>query len=111
MAQVQRDRSERELCLHLHDEVAVVVGQPDFGVAIFGEDPFRFDRWADDDRLEAPCWNGHALATNDFERDGIAVRLEVAIEFVALADLEWDGAQEKEERAFIERLVDAGLLD
>jgi hypothetical protein len=89
--------------LELHDDPAVVVGDPHLGPAALGEDPVRLDRGLDDHGVEGAGGHGHALATQHAQRHRIAIGLEVLLEAVGLPDRQRHGADVVQERAVVER--------
>src|SRR5258705_9716478 len=104
--EIEIQRAEGKLRLELEHYAPVVVREPDLGVSVFGEDSLRLNHRLHDNRVECPRRNRHPFLPEHADPHRIAVRPEITVEVVGLADLERDGPNEIKERAVIERLTD-----
>src|SRR5690606_1181876 len=86
-------------------EPLFVIREVDLRLAPFAEQAVRLDDRPHDDGLEGARRHGDRLLAEHLERDGVPVRLVVALESVGLTDLERKRPDEVEERDVVERLV------
>src|SRR5688500_7317515 len=109
-SQVQVQRAEGELRLHLEHDPVGIIGEPDLGLAAFREDAFRLDGRLDDDGLEGTSGNGDLLAAQYANLHRVPIRPEIPVELVRLPDLEGHRPDEIQERAVVEGVGDRRLL-
>src|SRR5215210_13920 len=108
--EIEIERAEGQLRLQLKHDVPVIVREPNLRVPILGKNSFCLDHGLHDDRVERSGRDLYPLLAQDADPHRVAVGTKIAVEIVSLTNLERDRAQEVQERAIVERLVDRFLL-
>src|SRR5579883_1318765 len=104
VTQVQIERAEAQLRLHLQDDVRGIVREPDLRLAMLREDATRLDDRLHDDGVERARRHLDPLPAQDADRDRVRLRVEVLVERVRVPDVERERAHEIQERAVVERV-------
>src|SRR3954466_13433506 len=94
----------RNLGLHLQDDVSIVVGEPDLGLAAFGENALGLDDRLDDDGVELPGGDLNVFAPEHPDPDRVSVEQEVVVEARVESDAQANLPDEVEDRRLIDRM-------